>query len=103
MHFFRDSCVTDFCSSAIAPCIALISYIHVTMRNRHTVLPVHKLRAGAPARSILMYPRIHCCSPRGAFSPNAPTFGALTKKSLFFEVPLNEQIVALFHFRNFAG
>ena len=41
-------------------CIALISYIHVTMQNRHTVHPVHIDRAQS-----LMYLLIHCGSARG--------------------------------------
>ncbi|MFT5664861.1 MAG: hypothetical protein ACI9JR_002267, partial [Gammaproteobacteria bacterium] len=49
------------------------------LQNRHTGLHVHKLRAGAPARLILMYFTYTADFCAGFF--------ALTKKSLFLEAP----------------
>ncbi len=45
MHLFRDSRIADFCSSATAPCVALISDIQEMMQNRHSERPVHKFPA----------------------------------------------------------
>ncbi|MFT4649955.1 MAG: hypothetical protein ACI8XX_000049 [Polaribacter sp.] len=64
MHFFRDCGVTGF----------------LLLQNRHTVHLVHNLRAGAPARSILMYfmyTQVLRAVLRGT-----------QKKSLFLEAPL---------------
>jgi hypothetical protein len=67
--------------------------VGTTRPNRHTVHPVHKLRTGVSARSILVY-FTYTAVLRSVLSRlKAPTLSVLTKKSLFLVTWIVNRVV----------